>query len=835
MEWRHRRILLVALLPLACSENDLGIEKRRPNLPPQTILSGGPSDGSSDTPYRVELSWWGSDPDGSIDHYDVILIDHAAAVDSAGFSVTVPAIDDPRWIGTFSTDSLFVTSADTLRRDPLPGEEETPPDVLDQPFERWHSFFVRAVDNEGLTDPTPDYVSFNSVNLAPTVSIRPPVKPGFPFDAPPTLFITWDGQDPVGNGDMRRPAASRWVLIPSGIDADVGYTSWPDSLYRLPTRFAWTPWQRWDAADSSGVHALIQGLRSIGPDPNSGHYIFAVQAVDEAGAITPVFDTKTPNKNNAVLIRVSRESGPRLLVEDRFLGVYNLLGEARPVQLEVAAGQPIRFRWSADASQYGGRIVGYRFGWNLRNPQDDSEWQQGWSASALEAPARTFFVGTHRFYLQARDNADNITSVVFELATHELTLERDLLWVDDTVPVDPRSRQEAEEDARWREVFTRTASQRGFSFDPVSDVYDVESLRRSPPPIDLAFRYKVIVWSVRNGSGGRSGLRSLAQFVDPFAERNRLEIGAFNYLTSYMRNGGKLWINGFRPALQVWPSERVRGRELDPVNVTHWDDPIEPHPHVDSAGTTSLLYLMGVEMFDVGAATGAARRTVAHFCEGLARANGIERQPFESSVELAHTHLFELATSEVELPPAAGVDRETSDESAHRHHVHLSSDKLATLQRGESLQVLTSPSSFPEAHSHALELRDQVGAWGAPPLVTGARWGFRTGDPGRANVEIYNMPNAMANELPPLLPPQGISTALYTYVSGTPADGSTGLVYPRTADAQPVFILAKNSPLDPFFTRAFCGFEPHLLLSFSHEQLVDFILVRHFRLGSASD
>ena len=68
--------------------------------------------------------------------------------------VEVPAPDDPRWSGTASTDSIFITLADTLHRNPFPGPGENNEDVRNTPFERWHTFFVRAVDNEGLADPT---------------------------------------------------------------------------------------------------------------------------------------------------------------------------------------------------------------------------------------------------------------------------------------------------------------------------------------------------------------------------------------------------------------------------------------------------------------------------------------------------------------------------------------------------------------------------------------------------------------------------------------------------------------------------------------------------------
>jgi hypothetical protein len=829
MKWRGCGIGLLVLAASGCIDNDLGLEKRAPNHPPQTILAGGPTDFST-APYRVALSWWGSDSDGTIDHFDFILIDHPAAVDSirAGYVIDVPKPDDPRWMGTHSTDSTFVTSADTLRQDPQGGP---PADVLNQPFQRWHTFFVRAVDDEGLTDPTPDYLSFNAVNLAPTVAIRRPVSPGLQFQSPPTVFLSWSGRDPLGDGDSQPPAASRWVLLPSAVDSRGRYLSWPDSVYTLPARFSWSPWHRWDAVDSSGVRALLTGLQPAGLNPQSGFYIFAVQAMDEAGAITPVFDTAAGGKNNAVLMRISQPAGPSLLVEDRYLGAYSFVGKVPPVPLDVATGQPIRFRWSGNAAQYGGQIAGYRYGWNLRDPSNDADWGS-WSLTGVEAPTHTIAFGEHRFYLQAQDNAGNVTSVVFELTSHEVTRVRDLLWVDDTASV--VAHDEELEDQRWVGVFDALAQAHGFSFFSDTDVYDVSRHANAPPPIDYAFRYKAIVWSVRNGSRGVSGLRTLAQFFDPFAARNRNRTIVFNYLNSYLRHDGKLWLNGFRPALQLWPVERRRGEEEDPVNVTHWDDPLTPHPLEDSVGTTSLVYQMGIEMFDVGAATGAARNGVPHFCRGLARAipAGLETETFDSTVELGHAHVLGIPASVVAAAGADTVWLETNTAAQHRHRVRLTPERLDALRAGATVRLVTEPAEVPTPHAHEFELRDRVGYWGAPVLVTGATWGFRLGEPGRPNIEIYNMPSALATQHPALVPPPGITTVLYTYVSGVST--SSGITYPQTADGEAVCVLGKTTPASTTYSTAICGFEPHLLVPTSHAQLAEFILVRHFGLGAAA-
>jgi hypothetical protein len=857
----RQRIIGLALLALflGCGDNELGLDKRRPNIPPETMLSSGPPDSTDNTVYKVRLFWSGTDRDGTVDHYDFILVDHPPIQDHiAGgppddptrVAVTPPEPDDPRWIGSSATDSTFITLADTLRREAQPGPGETPDDVRHVPFERWHTFFVRAVDNEGTPDPTPDYRSFNSTNIAPRLWLLSPVKENQVFIGPPVIVFNWEGEDEVGDGTFKDPVASRWVNISSrvtvsGTPENGGYFSFPESLYTLPERYSWSEWHRWDAQDGSGKTAVVKGLFTVGQFPDAGYYIFAAQAMDEGGAITPVFDWKTAGKNNVALVRVSGAVGPNLTVQEEFLGRNNFVGGSNPVPIDVAAGQALNFTWNGDASQYGGRIVAYRFGWDLRDPDNDQEWDQNWCSTCTRSPTRSFTAGTHRFFVQVRDNAESITQAVFELTVHSVSLTRDLLWVDDS---EFTTSDEPIEDARWLKVLTDLAATHGFSFDPApnADYFDSVANRHEAPPIGLVFNYKVVVWTNLSGPTRTSALRNLCQFFDPFALRNRNTAKSFNYINLYLANKGKLWINGFRPAQKsLWPQERAADHTLDPVNVTQWDDPIEPHPPgVDSVGTVSLLYKMGVEMFDVGAGLDAKNRGgLDYYCQSLKRAvpPGSDRQVTESSEAESHTHHVTVLTQDVEAPPGGGVDYETDVVLNHKHTVHLSQAELVQLGQGSTVTVVSSTSDVPQSHAHSFDLFDQLGLWGAPILEKGGAWSQPSTQPnglsGRSNIEIYNMPGEMSVQNPPLLPPPGISVVVYNYVSGPAVreDASVNRFYPLTADNQPVFILAKSSVRDQGYTRAFCGFEPYLLTERSHRALAEFVLVHHFHLGQVAN
>ncbi len=840
---------LSAVFFSGCNDNDLGIDRRRPNRPPETVLSSGPPDSTHFTNYRVNLFWSGSDPDGTIDHFDYILVDHPASdstihgqpSDPNQVIVRIPERDDPRWTSTNANDTLIVTSADTLRRDVRPGAGESNEDVRTTTFERWHTFFVRAVDNEGIDDLTPEYRSFNSRTIAPTVALLPPVRAGIKFVGPRTIVFNWEGADPVGDGTIIQPVASRWVIVPVR-NVQETFVGYPDSLYYLPRGIEWSPWRPWDGTDGSGRQAIVRNLLPANSS-GQGFYLFAVQAMDEAGAVTPVFDSDTGGKNNVAKVQVSDFVGATLTVTERVLGTYNFVGGSRPVVLDMAAGQTIQFRWLGDASGYGGTITGYRYGWNIRNPQNDQEWDQNWSLTVRQSAPRTFNAGIQRFFLECRDNAETVTRAEFELVVRQVTRTKDLLIVDDSEQ--PNLNNEAPEDARWLAVAESLKVRRpSFNFQASTDIYDVVDNRYFPPPIARVFDYKTLVWSVVQGRSG-SALKTLGLFFDPFLPQNLSQVIPFNYLSIYLDNGGEMWVNGDQVGHVIWPVLRQPDVDLQlSVNVTNWDDPQVPHPEQDSVGVPSLLFKLGVEMFDLGGggrANRPRRDRIEHNCIGFVRSSPDSFQTFMSDERLDHEHSLLMRLVDVENPPAAGVTITTSASVDHQHTVTLSRADLRRLARGDRITVTTSTNDAPTTHAHTFLLFDRQGLWGAPAVLTTDLLWPQPADPNlnplgaRPNVEIYNDPIMMANPRirPPLEPPPGIWLPLYLYRSGVPENADTGIFWPLTADRSPSVILRRASLADPNYSRALCGFEVWLLRFDSHLALADYILLRHMRLGLA--
>jgi len=168
-----------------------------PNQPPETYLSVRDSslvDNLSDEERLVStvyVSWTGDDPDGYVAAYEFRYYDAA----------TGPA--DVFWTRTIRNDSLVLL--------PIPPGSATANVV----------FEVRAIDNEGLADPTPARTVFPIRNSPPEIRL-------VSFELPPdTTFpifsFSWQAEDPDGAVNLARIEVSfndstRFVALPPDVD-----------------------------------------------------------------------------------------------------------------------------------------------------------------------------------------------------------------------------------------------------------------------------------------------------------------------------------------------------------------------------------------------------------------------------------------------------------------------------------------------------------------------------------------------------------------------------------------------------------------------------------------
>ena len=263
-------ITFALVLLFGCNE-DIYTGQMSQNVKPLVHLTNGPLEGDT-VQYIVHFYWLGYDDDGTIDHYDVSLVDG----DPFGFDPADTTGPD-KWVSTISTDSLLVVTAN---------EYDTTVTInysLYALYDKTHTFFVRAVDNRGDASDVV-YSSFTAYTLAPGMNIISPANPtpGSSQFLANVITFTWQGKDPIDMPWNYQDVESVRYFCRQYY----GYTV--DDMNKDPGRFEdwWGPWIWRHAVNDSG-RTTVMGDDEILQIGRS--YIFTVQGMDEAGAVTSVF------------------------------------------------------------------------------------------------------------------------------------------------------------------------------------------------------------------------------------------------------------------------------------------------------------------------------------------------------------------------------------------------------------------------------------------------------------------------------------------------------------------------------------------------------------------
>ncbi len=467
---------IVAVLVLAgCSKFDPG--DRATNLPPETTLSFSPDEGDTAN-YRVRMNWYGWDRDGEIAYFETAWdLEPASPGDSIAWSNWI----DQHGTRVVNTDSVFLVSAslDTVTED--------------GGFE-YHSFGVRAVDNEGVADPSPETVTFTAHTIVPNTQIlRGPsgvTGPMFTFE--------WQGTDRDG------------VII--------GYQ------YRL---WAWSggeyPWGQYPIADSG----------PIGPDvtswtdgPYDGLHKFEVWATDDAGApdLTPA--TREFTCNSAL-------AGPKLYLATNVFGNHVFQGPVWSnkfnLPIPIFAGERLRFVWQATADDYGGEVLGYRAAYD-----DTSTWP-AWSLFSTRFQVIPE-LGRHSLYVSALDNANVMTRARIYFDVVEASLNDYILVVDDYnwLENQPIWGTDGDRSAFYDQLLAGYARPR-FEWEP-SQHTDSDGPR--PPDVDALRGASTVIWYADYEQ------TTLQRLFDP-------NTSTYNALAGYLRVGGNLVMCGDNILQQV--------------------------------------------------------------------------------------------------------------------------------------------------------------------------------------------------------------------------------------------------------------------------------------------
>ena len=252
------------------------------NLPPETwivaapqdtITTRDPNDGPikpqiGRIPVRFHVYWAGTDHDGTVvGYYWAVVETLAVSPDGTG---PVPALPGPKardYHYTTATDSLFIFTA-----------------AVDA-SERQHAFYIYAIDNKGLPDPTPARFIFSAYDrFPPTAVIDECTATGFEFQRVPggmqriqkTYFITDFFEISNDHAFPRDTVMSnallhmRWHGVPTIPSTIVtGYR------YKLQE-------PNFNSVDSS-VHEVSYNT-GVGTDRvNPGRNVFTLQAIGQSG------------------------------------------------------------------------------------------------------------------------------------------------------------------------------------------------------------------------------------------------------------------------------------------------------------------------------------------------------------------------------------------------------------------------------------------------------------------------------------------------------------------------------------------------------------------------
>jgi hypothetical protein len=415
-------------------------------------------------------------------------------------------------------------------------------------------FLVRAVDSEGGLDPSPATIGFTQSTLLPSIFVdRPPL-----FDyleaqpMPPTLSFGFTGIDP--DGTTGAPTQWRFLWKYARYDdpgSPLGY-SYCNTWYQYSQlgdeliSFQDSVWSSWIPYEADPLNRTITFPQQPMYDQNGLriYYLFALQAMDEAGAVS----LDLAYGQNVHNVYISTSLAPELTVYEQYLGTEVAVGINNLVNYEIVAGQPLNFSWYATAEAYFGEVVAYQYGWDIVDPADPND--PGWAVAPgdtpahLYAPERTFSNGDHTFVVQCWDNSDQMTRITYLLSVVPIpdpSMQYPLLLIDDVVDQNSNAWPAADgipldndvfRDSFWEDVLTGSGGVLGFEWS--RDVVDTES---QPLTYRDLVDYKAVLWTTRYAA-----ISFIAQTFQPAPDGSQ----PFNWLDAYQQRVGNVFMAGSR-------------------------------------------------------------------------------------------------------------------------------------------------------------------------------------------------------------------------------------------------------------------------------------------------
>ncbi len=416
--------ILAFALAAGCGKDTVAPSNRHPDEAPNTELTFGPLEGDT-VSVLVHFYWSGFDPDGQVVAFRWI-------VDPDSQLAKRPA----SWRRTTARDTTLLFSVDPI-------------DLY-----RRHIFMVAAEDNGGRFDPTPAARWFAARTLPPVSKIdRGPARGSV---VGPNFAFGWSGVDPdaglLGPTVAVAPVDSfEYLLLRAGGVAD---TSTPPPSWHQPLPDWTSPAPYYDLIGGAvgdtlpyphgdwrwiGIRGTEKRFQGMAP----GNYVFAIRAVDVAGATEKGITANVSAISRhiryfSVVSSLDPPPSPALRVN------ANVLNDPLhapwpvgipPARLQVFEGETISFSWIADAFVYGGQVVGYSY--SLDDPIAVGASYDPLLLGVTLGPDR-LTPGGHVLYVDCMDDAGGNTLAAIPIlivhpAFRDPGAPREVLYVDDSM------------------------------------------------------------------------------------------------------------------------------------------------------------------------------------------------------------------------------------------------------------------------------------------------------------------------------------------------------------------------------------------------------------------
>jgi hypothetical protein len=536
-------LLLIVLT--GCGKEVVKPGERR-GTAPDTQITLAPVEGDS-VSFRVHLYWNGYDSDG-----EVVAYRWAVDPDSQDLRRLW------RWPRTTATDTVLAFTVDPVHAS------------------KGHVFMVAAEDNAGNIDPTPAMRYFAATTLPPVSRIE--TGPAEGSLVRQDVTFTFSGEDPDGGAYLGQ------IIRSAPVDSFQCLLLWVGHLndyapvvppWHQPLPDSFGPVYYDLIGQATGDSLLyphgdwkwtgVRGGRIRYANLSPGEYVFAVRAVDIAGAREQGITANAAAIHDHVRHFTAAYVPP--LPRSPSLSVtanvcFGSLAQVSPIvswadpSLQMFEGEPISFAWSATAWDEAGQIIGYDFALD-----DSTGLGAQYDAKLLGVtlgPDR-LTPGDHVLYVRCLDSGGYIATAVLPFTMVHPSFKdpgapREILYVDDSLspgntPYALGSFPSDVTETDWYLTVASGGTVTESRFPRIADAFPGVTITEWDT-------YQQGMGSVDGrkapGVGNLAGISTVVWIADannttstPIALWKTVVGGSYSALAGYLRAGGTLIVSGY--------------------------------------------------------------------------------------------------------------------------------------------------------------------------------------------------------------------------------------------------------------------------------------------------